>query len=336
MFDDFMVNTWIAATLVAGVAGIVGFFVVVRGASFAAHALPLTAFPGAAAANLAGVDPLFGLLVFSGLGVTGISQLARSERRDVATALTLVTLLGLGALFLSRTTEYFQAVYALLFGQVLGVSNAELAPVAVLSAVSVTLMLVLFRPLLLNSISPELGEARGVSARLMEVLFLTVVALATAMALPVVGALLVFSLMVGPASAARADRPAADRDAAFGRHISRDGLGIDRPLLRLRLADRVFRRRPERTRLWGGADPGMGRSPSPMNIADSQRSGPSRLLSPRLWSSLLTLWFRTSPVLARITASAVKPPKLARSIVWFRPMISRRPTMPLGVAASAS
>ena len=67
----------------------------------------------------------------------------------------------------------------------------------------------LFRPLLLNSVSPELGEARGVSARRMEVLFLAVVALATAMALPVVGALLVFSLMVGPASAARAltDRP---------------------------------------------------------------------------------------------------------------------------------
>jgi zinc/manganese transport system permease protein len=209
MFDDFMVNTWIAATLIAAVAGIVGFFVVIRGASFAAHALPLSAFPGAAAANLMGVNPLVGLLVFSGLGVAGISQLARRGRRDLATALSLVMLLGLGALFLSRTTEYFQAVYALLFGEVLGVSNEDLWPVAVLSVVSVALILILFRPLLLSSVSPELGEARGVSARLMEVLFLGVVALATAMALPVVGALLVFSLMVGPASAARAltDRP---------------------------------------------------------------------------------------------------------------------------------
>lgn len=204
MFDDFMVNTWIAGTLVAGVAGVVGFFVVIRGASFAAHALPLSAFPGAAAANLMGVNPLVGLLVFSGLGVAGISQLARRGRRDLATALSLVMLLGLGALFLSRTTEYFQAVYALLFGQVLGVSNADLGPVAALSAVSVALILILFRPMLLSSVSPELAEARGVSARLMEILFLGVVALAAAMALPVVGALLVFSLMVGPASAARA------------------------------------------------------------------------------------------------------------------------------------
>ena len=198
MFDDFMVNTWIAATMIAAVAGIVGFFVVIRGASFAAHALPLSAFPGAAAANLLGVNPLVGLLVFSGLGVVGISQLARRGRRDVATALSLVMLLGLGALFLSRTTEYFQAVYALLFGEVLGVSNQDLAPVAALSVMSIALTMMLFRPLLLNSVSPELGEARGVSPRGIEFLFLAIVALATAMALPVVGALLVFSLMVGP------------------------------------------------------------------------------------------------------------------------------------------
>jgi zinc/manganese transport system permease protein len=204
MFEDFMVNTWIAATLVAVVAGIVGFFVVIRGASFAAHALPLSAFPGAAAANLLGVNPVLGLLVFSGLSVTGISQIARHGRRDLATALSLVMMLGLGALFLSRTTEYFQAVYALLFGEVLGVSNADLGPVAGLGAVSVALVVILFRPLLLSSVSPELGEARGVPARRMELLFLGILALATAMALPVVGALLVFSLMVGPASAARA------------------------------------------------------------------------------------------------------------------------------------
>ena len=211
MFDDFMVNTWIAATLIAGVAGVVGFFVVIRGAAFSAHALPLCAFPGAAAANLIGVHPLVGVLAFSGFGVAGVSQLGRRGRRDVATALSLVVLLGLGALFLTWTTEYFQAVYALLFGEVLGVGAQALGPVAALSALSIGLIVALFRPLLLNSVSPELGETIGLSARLMEVLFLSVVAIATGMALPVVGALLVFSLMVGPASAARTltDRPLA-------------------------------------------------------------------------------------------------------------------------------
>jgi len=204
MLEDYMINTWIAATLVAVVAGVVGFFVVIRGASFAAHALPLSAFPGAAAANLAGVDPLFGLLAFSGLGVVGISLLARRGRRDLATALSLVMLLALGALFLSRTTEYFQKIYALLFGEVLGVASADLWPLFGLVLLTVALVVLLFRPLLLSSVSSDLGEAMGVSARLMEILFLGIVALATAMALPIVGALLVFSLMVGPASAARA------------------------------------------------------------------------------------------------------------------------------------
>jgi zinc/manganese transport system permease protein len=209
MFASFMINAWIAATVIAAVAGVVGFFVVIRGSAFAAHALPLGTFPGAAAAAVLGINPLIGLLVFSGLGVIGISQLGQRGRHEIATALSFVMLLGLGALFLSMTTEYFQAVYALLFGEVLGVSSSELVPVIVISVVSVALTAILFRPLLLSSVSPELGEARGIPARRMELLFLSILALATAVALPVVGALLVFSLMVGPASAARSltDRP---------------------------------------------------------------------------------------------------------------------------------
>lgn len=209
MFSSFMINTWIAATLVAIVAGVIGFFVVIRGSSFAAHALPMGCLPGAAAANLFGINEYAGLIAFAGIGVIGISQLGRRSRHDVATALCLVTLLGLAALFLSMTREYSQGVFSLLFGEVLGVSKSQIAPVAVMSAVSIAAMAILFRPLLLSSISPELAEARGVSSSRMELYFLAVLAFATSIALPVVGALLVFSLMVGPAAAARSlsDRP---------------------------------------------------------------------------------------------------------------------------------
>lgn len=158
MFSVFMVNTWIVATIVALVAGCVGFFVVVRGSSFAAHALPLGTFPGAAAATLIGVNQLFGLVVFAGLGVLGISHLSRHGRHEVATALTFVTLLGLGTLFLSMRSEYSQAVYSLLFGQVLGISASEIAPVAILSALSVAAIVTLFRPLLLSSLSLISGK----------------------------------------------------------------------------------------------------------------------------------------------------------------------------------
>jgi len=209
MFAGFMVSAWIVATMVATVAGFVGFFVVIRRSSFAAHVLPLAAFPGAAAADLLGMNELLGLVVFAGLGVAGISQLGRQDRHEVATALCLVTLLALGTLFLSMTREYSQSVYALLFGEVLGVSRSQILPIAVLSVMAVATTSLFFRPLLLDSLSPEMAATVGLSSRLMELQFLTVLALCTALVVPVVGALLVFSLMVGPASAARmlTDRP---------------------------------------------------------------------------------------------------------------------------------
>ena len=209
MFAPFLINTWIVATVVAVVASTVGFFVVLRGSTFEAHTVPLGAFPGAAAAALLGVDQYAGLVVFSLGTVVGITGLARRDDRQVATALSLVLLLGLGALFLSLTSEYSPAVYALLFGEPLGVGDDEILPVVLLGAASVATTVVLFRPLLLDTVSPELAGALGIRTRGLELIFLGDVALAAATALPVVGALLVFTLMVGPASAARSltDRP---------------------------------------------------------------------------------------------------------------------------------
>jgi zinc/manganese transport system permease protein len=210
MLSGFMVNAWIVAGIVAVVAGAVGFFVVLRGNAFAADALPTGAFAGAAGASLIGVSTLVGLGVFSVLGALGIGWLGRRSRPDVATALTLVMMLGLGALFLSFSSQYAPEIYSLLFGEVLGISSNEIAPVAALGAVTVAALIVLYRPLLLTSVMPALGEARGVRAARVETLFLVVLALATSMALPVVGALLIFSLMIGPPAAARSftDRPA--------------------------------------------------------------------------------------------------------------------------------
>lgn len=205
-----MMNTWAVATIVAPVAGIVGFFVVLRGSAFPAHAIPKGAFAGAAGAALLGISTLVGLAVFSLLGAVGISALGRRARTDVATALALVMMLALGAAFLSRTTQYEPEIYSLLFGQILGVSSTALLPVAGLGAVCVAAVIVLYRPLMLSSTVPEVAEARGVRGYRIELCFLIVVALATAMTVPVVGALLIFSLMIGPPAAARSltSRPA--------------------------------------------------------------------------------------------------------------------------------
>ena len=112
-------------------------------------------------------------------------------------------MLGLGALFLSLSSEYEPAVYSLLFGEVLGISSNELAPTAGLAAICILAVALLYRPLMLSSVFAEVGQARGIDPWRMEIAFLLVVALATTMTVPVVGTLLIFSLMIGAPAAAR-------------------------------------------------------------------------------------------------------------------------------------
>jgi zinc/manganese transport system permease protein len=203
VFASFMTNAWISATIVAVVAGVVGYFVVLRGSAFPAHAIPKGAFAGAAGAALLGISTLAGLAVFSVLGALGIGFLGRRGRHDVVTALALVLMLALGAAFLSRTIEYEPEIYSLLFGEVLGVSSTQLLPVALMAVGCIAAIAVIFRPLMLSSIVLEVAEARGIRTYRIEILFLLVVAFATAITVPVVGALLIFSLMMGPPAAAR-------------------------------------------------------------------------------------------------------------------------------------
>jgi zinc/manganese transport system permease protein len=203
VFADFMVNTWLVGTIVAVVAGVVGFFVVMRGSTFVAHAVPLSAFAGAAGAGLLGISTVVGLGVFSLGASLGIGWLGRRGRHDVVTALSVAMLLGLGALFLSWGQEYAAEVYSLLFGEVLGVSDQAVWATAVLGVLSLAGIALIFRPLLLSSVVPDIAEARGVRSYRMEMAVLVIVALATTTAVPVVGSLLLFSLMVGPPAAAR-------------------------------------------------------------------------------------------------------------------------------------
>jgi zinc/manganese transport system permease protein len=209
MFSSFMVNAWEVSGIVAVVAGVVGFFTVMRGSAFAAHAIPNGSFAGAAGASLVGVSTLFGLGVFAFIGALGIGLLGRRGRHDAVTALMLVMMLALGSLFVSLNTQYAPEVYSLLFGEVLGISSNAIAPTLILGAVCIAAIAALYRPLMLSSALPEVGEARGIGTFAIELAFLGVLALATAMTVPVVGTLLIFSLMIGAPAAARSltDRP---------------------------------------------------------------------------------------------------------------------------------
>jgi zinc/manganese transport system permease protein len=203
LFSGFMTGTWVEASIMAVVAGIVGFFVVVRGSTFAAHAIPQGAFTGAAGAALIGASTFLGVGVFSLLGVIVIAWWGRRGRQDVVVALCLVALLGIGSLFLSMSTEYAEQTFALLFGEPLAVSSADILPTALLGVACVVIVVLVYRSLLLSSVAPELAAAQGIGPVRIELMFLLAVGAVTTMALPVVGALLVFSLMIGPPAAAR-------------------------------------------------------------------------------------------------------------------------------------
>jgi zinc/manganese transport system permease protein len=201
---DFMRHAFAAAGIVAVVGGLVGYFLVLRAQAFAGHALAHVGFTGATGAVLIGVSPLAGLVlltVAAGIGMGFLGE--RIAQRDVAIGIVLAFSLGLGLLFLHFFTAYAAQATALLFGNVLAVSAGTVWMMLALGLVSVAALAVIARPLLFASLQPELAEARGVSLKLFGVLFLALVALATAECAEIVGVLLVFALMVGPAAAAQ-------------------------------------------------------------------------------------------------------------------------------------
>ncbi len=202
----FMENAYLAGTLVAVVAGVVGYFMVLRGQSFAGHTLAKVGFPGALGAALIGVSPVIGLIAF-GIGAAlliGALSAREVKGQDVAVGMVLAFSLGLGLLFV-RLSHFNNTtgVYSLLFGSVLGISDQDIGPIMLTTCITLALLSAIARPLLFASIDPEVAAARGVPVRLLSTLFLFLLALAVAEAVQFVGALLIFALLVTPAATAQ-------------------------------------------------------------------------------------------------------------------------------------
>jgi zinc/manganese transport system permease protein len=200
---QFMQHAFEAGTFVAIIAGIIGYFVVLRRSSFAAHALSHIGFAGAAGAVLVGVSPVFGLLLFTTVGGMGITALGpRASHRDVQIGTVLAFMLGLGVLFISLYTGYATEAYSILFGEILGISSIDVLVTAVAGLIILCIVAVVFRPLLFASLDEDVAEAKGLPMHLLGMIFMLLVALATSIAVQVVGVLLIFSLMVTPAAIA--------------------------------------------------------------------------------------------------------------------------------------
>lgn len=207
MFDvlqyAFIQNALIASFFVAVIAAVVGYFMLIRGLTFAGHALSHIGFSGAAAAVLLGVDPVIGLLVFTILSGIGIGIFGRVlKERDVTIGIFLTLALSFGILFLFLYQGYAEQAYSILFGTILGISTLNVLVTAIFSIIAFGTLLFLFRPLLFSSFDPEVAEARGIPVKLLSVLFLILVAITVSISVQVVGVLLIFTLLVGPAATA--------------------------------------------------------------------------------------------------------------------------------------
>jgi zinc/manganese transport system permease protein len=195
---DFMRNAFAAAGVAAVVSGLVGYFLVLRGQTFAGHALGHVGFAGASGAILIGVASVWGLIVFT--VAAGIAMGLMGDRisgRDVAIGVVLALALGFGLLFLHYYTAFATQATALLFGNILAVDTATIRTLTLASLAAI------MRPLFFASLQPELAEAKGVPLRFISTAFLAIVGLAVSASAQIVGVLLVFSLMIGPPAAAQ-------------------------------------------------------------------------------------------------------------------------------------
>jgi zinc/manganese transport system permease protein len=200
---DFVRNALIAGSLAGILGAVVGYFVVIRKVSFAAHSLAHIGFTGATGAVLFALSPLEGMLIISVLaglmmGATG----NRLQRSDMAIGMTLSLCLGVGTLFLTLYKGFAGQATAILFGNIFGVSDHQIVQTLVLSAISMGVLLLMSRKLLFASVQPDLAEARGVSLSALSIIFMAILAISVTLASQVVGILLVFTLIIGPAGIA--------------------------------------------------------------------------------------------------------------------------------------
>jgi zinc/manganese transport system permease protein len=197
----------LAGGVVALVSGIVGTFTVMRGQSYAGHALGDLSATGGSASFLIGISPLWGFAGTSvvAAGVMDMIGVRRPRGRDLATGIVRGAGLGLAALFLywdTTRTSTTGAPITILFGSIFTIDSSMIPAIAVLSLVAVGIVAVLYRPLLLSSVSTDLAVVRGVPVRIAGALCLAAIALAVSLSAITIGAILSTALLVGPAAAA--------------------------------------------------------------------------------------------------------------------------------------
>jgi zinc/manganese transport system permease protein len=230
---QFMVNALEAATIVAVLAAIAGWYMVLRRQTFAGHTLSVMAFPGATGAALAGLPTSLGYYLACGAAAIAMGRTNRpSARASETAAVGTIQACGLAAgfLFLSLNQAVLGGTETLLFGTFLGVSAGQVLVLLLVAAAVLAAFALVGRPLLFATLDPDVARARGVPVRALDTTFLIILALAVAATSQITGALLVFALLVAPAASAQllTTRPLAGLllSVTFALLIAWLGLGV--------------------------------------------------------------------------------------------------------------
>ena len=208
----FMTNALIAGGLVAVTASAIGWFMVVRRQTFAGHTLSLIAFPGAAAAALAGAPVFVGYFVACAAGALALSAVTGGEARSIshesaAIGSVQAFALGLGFLFVSLYHGLLTGLDSLLFGTFLGITDVQVLTLLGVSVMALLVLGAIARPFLFASVDADVARASGVLVALLSTGFLLLLGLALAATSQITGALLVFALLVTPSATAQLITP---------------------------------------------------------------------------------------------------------------------------------
>jgi zinc/manganese transport system permease protein len=197
----------VVGAIVALVSGAVGVFTVIRGQSFAGEALGDTGATGGSGAFLAGVGPLWGFVgaAILAAGVMEMIGIQRPRGRDLATGIVLGGALGVAALFLYWDSTFENttgATITILFGSIFAIGSATIPLVVIFSLLALAIVIALYRPLLLSTLSPDMAAARGIPVRRIGAAYLLAMALAVSLSALTIGSILSTALLIGPAASA--------------------------------------------------------------------------------------------------------------------------------------
>lgn len=201
--SEFMLNAFIAGTVIAVICGVMSIFVLVRKLPFLTHMISEIGFSGAAFGIYAGLTPISGMLIFTSLAaiLTGLGH-NKLASNDALVSVISAFFMGSGALFLTLAKGNASYATTLMFGSITAITSTNVKEILIVAAIVLVTIILLFRPLKFDSFDPVAASYSSLNTTAISLVFLILTAFTASVAAQIVGALLIFVLLTLPATIA--------------------------------------------------------------------------------------------------------------------------------------